>query len=250
MTLEHFFQQYPRIALAFSGGVDSAYLLYAASKYGAEVKAYYVKAAFQPQFEYDDARKLAESLHINMETIHLDVLSDDAIASNPVNRCYFCKKRIMSAVMEAALRDGFSVIADGTNASDIVSDRPGYQALQELKILSPLRLCGLTKTEIRHLSEEAGLFTHNKPAYACLATRIPTGTVITAELLKRTEHSEEYLRQLGFSDFRIRTRENNAVIQIPESQFPHLLQHRENIWKRLKQEYSSVLLDLEVRNES
>ena len=250
MTLEQFFKQHPRIALAFSGGVDSAYLLYAAAKYGADIKAYYVKTAFQPQFEYEDAIKLADSLHINMETIHLDVLSDDRITLNPANRCYFCKKRIMTAILEAALRDGFSVIVDGTNASDVVADRAGYQALQELQILSPLRLCGLTKDEIRRLSREAGLFTHNKPAYACLATRIPTGTAITAELLERTERSEEYMRQLGFSDFRIRTRENTAVIQLPDSQFPLLMQHREIIWKRLKQDYSSVLLDLEVRNES
>ena len=250
MTLEQFFKQHPRIALAFSGGVDSAYLLYAAAKYGADIKAYYVKTAFQPQFEYEDAVKLADSLHINMETIHLDVLSDETVTANPANRCYFCKKRIMTAIMEAALRDGFSVIVDGTNASDVAADRAGYQALQELQILSPLRLCGLTKDEIRRLSREAGLFTHNKPAYACLATRIPTGTAITAELLERTERSEEYMRQLGFSDFRIRTRENTAVIQLPDSQFPLLMQHRETIWKRLKQDYSSVLLDLEVRHES
>ena len=142
------------------------------------------------------------------------------------------------------------MIIDGTNASDDVSDRPGYQALQELRVLSPLRLCGLTKDEIRCLSKEAGLFTHDKPAYACLATRIPAGTVITHTLLERTERSEEFLKQLGFSDFRIRTKENSAVLQLQESQLPLLLQHREIIWKRLKQEYHSVLLDLEVRNES
>ncbi len=250
MTLKQFFQQHSRIALAFSGGVDSAYLLYAAAKYHADLKAYYVKTAFQPQFEYEDAQKLADQLHIPMETIHLDVLSDAAVSANPSNRCYYCKRHIMSAIIHAASRDGYSVIIDGTNASDEISDRPGYQALQELKILSPLRMCGLTKQEIRRLSEEAGLFTHNKPAYACLATRIPTGTSITAELLSRTERSEEFMKQLGFSDFRIRTKEDAAVIQLPESQFPLLLQHRETIWKRLKQDYHSVLLDLEVRNES
>lgn len=250
MTLKQFFQQHPRIALAFSGGVDSAYLLYAAARYHADIKAYYVKTAFQPQFEYEDAQKLADQLHVPMETIHLDVLSDEKITANPANRCYFCKKRIMSAITAAAVRDSFPVIIDGTNASDEVSDRPGYQALQELCVLSPLRLCGLTKQDIRHLSEEAGLFTHNKPAYACLATRIPTGSVITSALLERTERSEEFMKQLGFSDFRIRTKNDAAVIQLPESLFPLLLQHRETIWKRLKQDYYSVLLDLEVRHES
>jgi uncharacterized protein len=157
---------------------------------------------------------------------------------------------IMSAILRAAAEDGFSVIMDGTNASDDASDRPGTKALAELQVLSPLRECGLTKDEIRRRSREAGLFTHNKPAYACLATRIPVGIPITAELLSRTERSEDYLRRLGFSDFRIRLKQNTAVLQLPESQFPLLLQHRADIVHTLKKDYDSVVLDLEVRNES
>ena len=249
MELEDFFREHPQTALAFSGGVDSAYLLYAAVNAGAQVRAYYVKTAFQPQFEYEDAQRLARQLGAAMTTISLDVLGEQAIVSNPANRCYFCKRKIFTAILEAAHRDGFSVLLDGTNASDQVSDRPGMQALAELSVLSPLRLCGLTKGEIRRRSREAGLFTHDKPAYACLATRIPTGRAITAGDLERTEHCEGFLMGLGFSGFRIRLYGDCARVQLPQSQLPRLLEARETVLAELKKYYSGVLLDLEVRDE-
>ena len=166
MELKEFFAAHPKIALAFSGGVDSAYLLYAAKQLGAEVRAYYVKTAFQPQFELDDAKRLAEALHADMTVLLVDILSDTRVAANPANRCYFCKKSIFSSILHAASADGFTTLIDGTNASDDAGDRPGMQALRELKVYSPLRDCGLTKTDVRRLSKEAGLFTWNKPAYA------------------------------------------------------------------------------------
>lgn len=247
MDLNHFFAQNPKAALAFSGGVDSAYLLYAAKQAGANVTAYYVRTPFQPQFEYDDAVKLAQELKMPMRTIRMDVLEDPNVVANPANRCYYCKRWIFTAILEAARADGYSLILDGTNASDDASDRPGMVALRELEVRSPLRECGLTKPEIRRLSKEAGLFTHDKPAYACLATRIPTGVPITAEALQRTEAAEEYLKNLGFTDFRIRLMGSAARIQLPESQISLLLQHRQEILTNLKQSYSAVLLDLEVR---
>lgn len=247
MTLQEFFKAQPNVALAFSGGVDSAYLLYAAVTSGANVTAYYIKTPFQPQFEYDDAVKLATDLGAEMKTIHLDVLQDKNVVANPANRCYYCKKRIFSAILAAAREDGFSIVIDGTNASDDASDRPGMVALQELQVRSPLREAGLTKAEIRRLSKEAGLFTHDKPAYACLATRIPAGTRITPELLKKTEICEEYLKNMGFSDFRIRYFEGSARLQLPEAQIPALLEKRAEVLAFLKQYYPAVLLDMEVR---
>lgn len=247
MTLQEFFKAQPNVALAFSGGVDSAYLLYAAVTSGANVTAYYIKTPFQPQFEYDDAVKLATDLGAEMKTIHLDVLQDKNVVANPANRCYYCKKRIFSAILAAAQEDGFSIVIDGTNASDDASDRPGMVALQELQVRSPLREAGLTKAEIRRLSKEAGLFTHDKPAYACLATRIPAGTRITLELLKKTEICEEYLKNMGFSDFRIRYFEGSARLQLPEAQIPALLEKRAEVLAFLKQYYPAVLLDMEVR---
>ncbi len=247
MTLDAFFKENSKVALAFSGGVDSAYLLYAATAYGADVKAYYVKTPFQPQFEYEDALTLARQLGAEMTVLEMDVLSDPEIAKNPQNRCYFCKKRLFSAICSQAKADGFSVIIDGTNASDDPADRPGMQALTELQVRSPLRECGLTKAELRKLSKEAGLFTHDKPAYACLATRIPVGTPITRQMLSATERSEDFLRKLGFSDFRVRYMDGNAKIQLREEDFPLFFKHRETIVKELKKDYVSVLLDLEVR---
>ena len=247
MTLKQFFQSNSKVALAFSGGVDSAYLLYAAKRYGADVRAYYVKTPFQPQFEYEDALAISSQLQVPMETISLYVLDDPQITANPKNRCYYCKKRIFTAIVTQAAKDGYATVIDGTNASDNRSDRPGMQALEELQILSPLQECGLTKDDIRRLSKEAGLFTHDKPAYACLATRIPTGTAITADLLIKTERSEEFLKNLGFSDFRIRLFGDSAKLQIKEDQFPLLTEHRQTILTKLKEDYASVLLDLEVR---
>lgn len=248
MELSDFFREHPAVALAFSGGVDSAYLLYAAVTAGARVGAYYVKTPFQPAFEYADAKAIAEALGVTLRTLELDVLSDRMVISNPPDRCYYCKHRIFSAIRQAAERDGFPIIADGTNASDPEADRPGMQALRELGVYSPLRSCGLTKAEIRRHSAQAGLFTHSKPAYACLATRIPTGTVITKEKLEITEQAETLLRNLGFRDFRIRMEANGgARLQLLREQMELLLQHRELILKELKQNYPTVVLDLEAR---
>ena len=175
MTLEEFFRDNPECALAFSGGADSAFLLYAAKKYARRVHAYYVSSAFQPRFELSDARRLASELGTEMSVLSVDVLNIDAVRANPPDRCYHCKRAIFSAVSAAARADGFEVLIDGTNASDDTLDRPGMRALRELSVRSPLRECGLTKAEIRRLSRTAGLFTWNKPAYACLATRTPSG---------------------------------------------------------------------------
>ena len=247
MTLTEFFKDNPRAAIAFSGGVDSAYLLAAAIKSGAQVRAYYVKSAFQPQFELDDAITLAEQLGADMKIIELDVLADENVSANPANRCYYCKKAIFGAICDAAKSDGFDLILDGTNASDDEDDRPGMKALRELEVRSPLRECGLTKAEIRRLSKDAGLFTWDKPAYACLATRIPTGETITAEKLAKTEAAEDFLFSLGFSDFRVRMAGNSAKLQLPESQLEKLMAQRSEILQTLKQYYDSVTLDLEVR---
>ena len=247
MTLTQFFTLYPKAALAFSGGVDSAYLLYAAKQSGADVRAYYVKTPFQPQFEYEDAIRLARQLDVPMITLEADVLADPAIAANPCNRCYLCKKQIFTMIGWQADKDGYPLVLDGTNASDNAADRPGMQALAELGIRSPLRECGLTKEEIRALSKDAGLFTHDKPAYACLATRFPTHMPITKERLTAVERSEHFLRNLGFRDFRVRLTESGAKLQLTENQLPLLLRHRETILQALKKDYSAVLLDLEVR---
>ena len=248
MNLQEFFQQNPEVAIAFSGGVDSSYLLYAATRFAKRVKAYYVQAEFQPQFELDDAKRLAEDLGADMQIIHVSVLADPQVKANPANRCYYCKQGIFQTIRKAAADDGFTVLLDGTNASDDATDRPGMKALQELSVRSPLRECGLTKDEIRRLSKEAGLFTWDKPAYACLATRIPTGEEITPEKLIAVEKAESFLMTLGFTDFRVRTAGGHARIQLPGNQTWHLLKNKDKVLAELKPLFKSVSLDLEERS--
>lgn len=247
MTLQDFFAQNPRAAIALSGGVDSTYLLCAAVQAGAQVRAYFVRSAFQPRFEAEDACRVAREWNVPLRILEVDVLSDKRIAENPENRCYFCKKRIFTSIFEAARADGLSLLLDGTNASDRADDRPGMAALAELGVRSPLRECGLSKQTVRRLAREAGLFTCDKPAYACLATRIPAGTPLTQDRLAATQRAEELLLGLGFTDFRVRLRGADACLQLRAEQLPLLLAQRETILSALKKDYEKVCLDLEVR---
>ncbi len=247
MELQTYFLQNPRAALAFSGGVDSSYLMYAARQYGCDLHAYFIKSSFQPQFELNDARRLTEELHVPLTVVQTDVLQNAQVAANDEQRCYYCKTTLFTQLRELALKDGYTLLLDGTNASDSFDGRPGMKALQELGVRSPLRECGLTKTEIRRLSREAGLFTHDKPSYACLATRIPTGTKITESLLQKVEHSEDILFSMGFTDFRVRFFHNAAKIQLPENQFALALEKRQELTKALSPYFEEVLLDLTPR---
>ncbi len=243
-TLNDYLRNHPPFALAFSGGVDSSYLLYAAAKSRCKMTAYFIKSPFQPQFELEDARRLAHQLNAPLKVLELDILDKKEITANPKDRCYHCKKALFSALAQQAQADGYSIIFDGTNASDQADDRPGMRALRELQVRSPLRECRLTKEEIRHLSREAGLFTHDKPSYACLATRIPTGTQITGDLLQKIETAEHLLSQLGYRDFRIRLLGSYARLQLPDAQFSQALQQKEQLVQLLSPYFDGVLLDL------
>ncbi len=239
--------RYERVALAFSGGVDSAYLLHAALALGLDVKAYYVASVFQPAFEREDAGRLVSELGAEMEVLELDVLLSEAVRRNTPERCYCCKRAIMGRIQAAARADNRPVLFDGSNASDDAADRPGMRALAELKVRSPLREAGLTKARIRELSREAGLFTWDKSAYACLATRIPTGREITAELLERVERAEAAVFALGLRDFRVRVFHDAARLQVTADELPLLLEQRRTIVARLGEDFSAVLLDLKLR---
>ncbi len=247
MQLDQFFRQNPRAALGFSGGVDSAYLLYAARQCGADVQPYLIQTPFQPQFELEDARRLTDALGVPLRILKLDILSCPEVTANPPDRCYHCKKALFGRLREQALLDGYSLLLDGTNASDDAADRPGMRALRELSVRSPLRECGLTKPEIRRLSKEAGLFTWNKPAYACLATRIPAGQPITPDMLHRVEQAERALSAMGFSDFRVRVYHDAARIQLPAAQMAQAAAGAQEIVRLLKPYFSAVFLDLEGR---
>ena len=247
MEIKDFFEKHPKVAIAFSGGVDSSYLLYAAKQYAKRCTAYYVKSVFQPEFEYRDAKKLADELQVNLCIIEADVLSSEDVKRNPENRCYYCKQLIFSNIKKKALADEYPVILDGTNASDDVNDRPGMKALKELEVRSPLRECGLTKDEVRKLSKEAGLFTWDKPAYACLATRIPANEPIDKDKLEKIEKAEDYLFSLGYTDFRVRTMNGHARLEVPEDQWMKVAEHRKEISEELKKLFKTVSLSLSTR---
>lgn len=246
-ALRAFFGAHPRLALAFSGGVDSSYLLYAARACGCDVAPFYARSAFQPEFERRDALRLAAQLEAPLNEVPLDVLAEEAVRANPADRCYHCKQAIFTALLAAARARGYEVVMDGTNASDDAGDRPGMRALKELEVLSPLRLCGVTKARVREYSRRAGLFTWDKPAYACLATRIPTGTPITEADLNRVAGAEEALFALGFSDFRVRLFHGAARLQLPGGQMAEALARRDAIREALAPWFETVLLDLKDR---
>ena len=243
MRLEEFFERNKKIAVAFSGGVDSTYLIYAAVKADVDVKAYCVRSAFQPGFEFEEAKRLAGQIGCELCVIDVDVLSDDMVTANPKDRCDYCKRHIMGAITAAAEADGYDTVCDGTNASDDADDRPGFRALEEYGIRSPLRECCLTKSDIRMESERAGLPTWNRPAYARLATRILTGEMITKEKLCITEKAENILYNMGFRDLRVRMRGNNALVQIEKSQHSEALAREEEIRKALSELYDEVRID-------
>lgn len=250
MELQDFFKEHPRAALAFSGGADSSYLLWAGLQWAEKLGVYYVKSPFQPEFERRDALRLASELGAELTVLEADPLADPRVVANPADRCYHCKKVIMSIIKAAAKLDGFDLVLDGTNFSDDISDRPGFRALDEEGVLSPLRLCGITKDELRKRSREAGLFTWDKPAYACLATRIPNGEMITAEKLSRVEKSEDALFKMGFTDFRVRVRNGGALLQFIPEQHGQAAQRMDEIQAALSPYFSTIKLDPKPRERS
>ena len=181
--LEAFFARVPRFALAFSGGADSACLLGAAAKAGCQVKAYLVKTAFQPDADVADAQRVAAEWGMPLEVIYADVLSQPTIAANPLDRCYHCKTFIFGTIEKHAQSDGYSVLCDGTNATDNPARRPGFRALAELGVVSPLRRAGLTKDEVRALGRSVGVSLADKPSFSCYAVHAPAGQPLTKEVL-------------------------------------------------------------------
>lgn len=243
MTIEAFFQAVPEAAIAFSGGVDSAALLALAVRHARRTKAYFVRTPFQPAFELADAADAARRLGAELAVIEYDILSVPEAAANGPDRCYHCKRALFTALLAAARADGFPVVLDGSNASDDAGDRPGMRALWELAVRSPLRECGLTKADVRRLAREAGLPVWDKPSYACLATRVPTGTAITEEALRRVERGESALAGLGFRDFRLRLRGENALLQVRAEQWRDAQRRLEEIQALLAGDFAQVDLD-------
>lgn len=201
------------IMVAFSGGVDSTFLLKAAKEaLGDNVKAVTIVSPYIPKWEIEEAKKLANELEVDYEIIEVPV--SEEIKYNPENRCYLCKKFIFSMIKEIAKKQGYNYVVDGTNFDDINDYRPGLAALKELNIKSPLLENELTKDEIRSLSKDLGLKTWDKPPYACLLTRIPYGEELRIEDFERIEKAEKYMMDIGFRAIRVRCHKNLARIEV------------------------------------
>ena len=231
--------EYGEVAIAYSGGSDSSYLLYAASVCCRKVALYTVTSQFQSYVETQKALELSRAMGYSTKVLEADVM-DDSITANGPDRCYLCKSRLFSKIIEAAKEDGFDFVMDGTNASDDPSLRPGMKALEEKGIISPLRICGIAKEQVRELSKKAGLKSWDITSNSCLATRIPSGRRITLEELKKIDDAEYELRTLGFRDFRVRSYEDRAVLETGKSEWHNLEYGRENVEKILLKYYPAI----------
>lgn len=205
-----------RLAVAFSGGVDSAFLIRVARDLlpGDRLLALTVRSVLFPQWETREALELARNLGVPHLMLDIDALAAPELSANPPDRCYFCKQALFGRILSEARARGFEAVADGGNLDDLDDYRPGALAVRELGVLSPLREAGLGKAEIRRLSAEMGLGTWNKSAYACLASRVPYGQPLTRETLERVEKAEDFLLGLGFRELRVRCHERLARLEV------------------------------------
>lgn len=236
------------VAVAFSGGVDSTFLLQAAKDVlGDGVIALTAVSDFFPDRERREADTFCRERGIRQIICREEILKVPGVAANPANRCYLCKRALFEMFLAQAKRQGFSHVAEGSNLDDLGDYRPGLQAIAELGILSPLRECGFSKEDIRALSKEMGLPTASKPSYACLASRFAYGEEITGEKLAMVDQAEQRLLDLGFTQMRVRIHGTLARIEVLPEDFPRLAEPalRREIAEKLKTYgFSYVTADL------
>jgi len=242
--LQHLLADMKSLAVAFSGGVDSSLLLYVAHQVLENaVVAVTIQSPYIPQWEIEEARTFTRQHGI--KHIILQAAIPDIIRLNPEERCYLCKRTLFSTLLETIGKEGIQWLAEGTNADDETDYRPGLKALQELGVRSPLREAALTKEDIRLLSKELGLPTWNKPAYACLLTRLPYHTPVTENILRQIEHAEEFLMDMGIRDIRVRHHNDIARIETGTNNFNAIVINAPRIQQFFIQlGYKYVTLDL------
>ena len=247
-ALKEYLKSLKSVAVAFSSGVDSTFLLYAAKEaLGDQMIAITTASGSFPKRELDEAAEYCKKLSVKHIVIVTQELKIEGFAENPKNRCYICKREIFGNIKRTALAEGMAAVVEGSNIDDNGDYRPGMQAIAELDIKSPLRHVGLTKQEIRDLSKYLNIPTYNKPSYACLATRFPYGERISAEKLRMVDLGEQLLLDLGFKQMRVRIHGDVARIEVIPEEFDKIMSKdiRETIYKKFKEYgFSYVALDL------
>jgi len=239
-NLVKFFEDNPRPALAFSGGVDSTYLMYVCRRLEVNMIPVFYTGGFQTVAQLVNVENLCKYYNFSPEFIEDDIFEHEDIIANGPDRCYLCKKRMMGLMWKRVRKFGSKYMMDGTNASDDPATRLGMKALEELGVRSPLRDCGLTKEDVRRLSKEARLSTWDLPSDSCLATRIPTGTPLTWENTQRVNYVEKDIRVMGFKDIRVRDIDGNALLETLPSQKDLLEELKPDIEEVLLKHYKSV----------
>jgi len=247
--LKKLLASFEKALIAYSGGVDSTYLLYLAKQaLGKEsVLAVIARSFTYPKDEVKFAVEQSKKLRVRYQLINTDEFSQIKFLNNDRNRCYYCKKELFTKLKELAQKEKIKYILDGSNFDDLKDYRPGSRARKELGVQSPLQEVRLTKKEIRWLSKRAGLSTWNKPAFACLASRVPYGMKITPEIILRIERAEKFLKNLGFTQVRVRHHDPLARIEIEKTEINKMLSQntRNQIVKKFeKLGYRFVCLDL------
>lgn len=243
--LKELLSSWKSLLVAFSGGTDSSFLLaFAKSIKNLKVEAVIVTSPVYPENETDFAISFCKERDINYHIIKEPDIKH--IEKNPENRCYYCKMRLFSEAIKIAKKNNLNIVADGTNADDLLDYRPGLKALKRLKIRSPLAETGFTKEDIRVASKKMNLKTWDKPSLACLASRFPFGTKITNERLKMVSEAEEFLWKFKLSQVRVRWFEKNAIIEIKPEEFYIIIKNYKKIVERLKSVgFKRIMLDLE-----